>query len=72
MFNLIPIPPLDGSWVLEHLFPRSVGPFYARIRPFGFLIFLGAIYTGVFEYLIIPALLILVPGLFLLAGATGF
>lgn len=72
MFNLIPIPPLDGSWVLEHLFPRTAGPFYAKIRPFGFLIFLGAIYTGVFEYLIIPALLILVPGIFLLAGATGF
>ena len=72
MFNLIPIPPLDGSWVLEHLFPLTVGRFYARIRPFGFLIFLGAIYTGVFQYLIIPVLLILLPGLFLLASATGF
>ncbi len=71
VFNLIPIPPLDGSWVLEHLFPNSLGPLYARIRPYGFLIFLGAIYMGLFKYLVIPVAAILIPGLLLLAGATG-
>ena len=71
MFNLIPIPPLDGSWVLEHLFPNSLGRLYERIRPYGFLIFLGAIYGGLFQYLIWPALLILVPGFRLLGSATG-
>ena len=70
-FNLIPIPPLDGSWVLEHLFPKSMGPFYARIRPYGFLIFLGAIYMGMFEMLSVPLFAILRPALTLLAGATG-
>lgn len=71
VFNLIPIPPLDGSWVLEHLFPRSLGPLYARIRPYGFLVFLGAIYLGLFDYLVIPVAALLVPGLLLLATATG-
>lgn len=72
IFNLIPIPPLDGSWVLEHLFPRSLGRLYARVRPYGFLIFLGAIYMGLFDYLVVPVVAVLVPGLLLLATATGF
>jgi Zn-dependent protease len=71
MFNLIPIPPLDGSWVLEHMFPGTLGWLYATIRPYGFLIFLAAIYTDAFDYLLLPVAAILVPGLLLLAGATG-
>jgi Zn-dependent protease len=72
MFNLIPIPPLDGSWVLEHLFPSSLGRLYAVIRPYGFLIFVAALYTGLIEYLVIPVLVVLLPALLLLAGATGY
>ena len=53
-FNLIPVPPLDGSWVLEHLFPFSIGRLIARIRPWGFLILLGLIYTGLLDYFFIP------------------
>ena len=43
-FNLIPIPPLDGSWIAQHLSPTVVGRFYAAIRPYGFLIFLGLVF----------------------------
>ncbi len=71
MFNLIPIPPLDGSWVLEHMFPRVLGPLYAALRPYGFLIFLGAIYAGLFKYLIISVVFVLAPSLALLERATG-
>ena len=34
VFNLIPLPPLDGSAVLERLLPRNMLPGYYRIRPF--------------------------------------
>ncbi len=34
VFNLIPLPPLDGSAVLERLLPTSLLPGYYRIRPF--------------------------------------
>jgi len=34
VFNLIPLPPLDGSAVLERVLPRSMIPGYYRIRPF--------------------------------------
>ena len=72
MFNLIPLPPLDGSWVLEHMFPKTLGRFYAAVRPYGFLLFIGAIYMGLFDYLVIPVILILLPGLGLVSFATGF
>lgn len=72
MFNLIPLPPLDGSWVLEHMFPATLGRFYAAVRPYGFLLFIGAIYMGLFKYLVIPVLLILLPGLRLVHSVTGF
>jgi Zn-dependent protease len=71
-FNLIPIPPLDGSWVLEHMFPNTFGPIIGKIRPFGFLLFLGLIYTRVLQYLLMPVLIVLVPGLLLLKAATAF
>jgi Zn-dependent protease len=34
VFNLIPLPPLDGSAVLERFLPSSLLPGYYRIRPF--------------------------------------
>ncbi len=70
-FNLIPIPPLDGSWVLEHLFPDSLGRFYARVRPFGFLLFMVLFFTDAFEPLMAPAYVIVSLGVTLLAGCLG-
>ncbi len=71
-FNLIPLPPLDGSWVLEHLFPRTLGPIYERIRPYALWLFLGLIYTGVLVYLLAPAFYVIGAGFAALAACTGF
>ena len=72
-FNLIPIPPLDGSWVLEHLFPRTLGPIYHRIRPYGFLVFLLLIFsrTNILFYLLTPAFAVRLSGLALLSRCTS-
>jgi Zn-dependent protease len=40
VFNLLPIPPLDGGRVLAGLLPQPAGDFLARIEPFGFIILL--------------------------------
>jgi Zn-dependent protease len=36
LFNLLPIPPFDGSHIIEGLLPRRAAIGYARLRPYGF------------------------------------
>ncbi len=43
VFNLIPIPPLDGSRILYAFAPEPVQEFMERIEPYGFFIILGLI-----------------------------
>lgn len=43
LFNLMPVPPLDGSGVLEGLFPRQLGEFFQRVRTSGAFQILGLI-----------------------------
>lgn len=43
LFNLIPIPPLDGSAVLERLLPASWWPGYLRLRPYGLIVIFGGL-----------------------------
>lgn len=55
-FNLIPIPPLDGSHVLAHLLPpRLAGP-YRRFGRFGILALMGIVFflPGVLDLLLAP------------------
>jgi Zn-dependent protease len=54
VFNLIPIPPLDGSWVLEGILPRSFGRAMDMIRPYGFLILILLLYSGAFNWVLGP------------------
>ncbi len=39
-FNLLPLPPFDGSHIVEGLLPRRAAQAYARLRPLGFPIML--------------------------------
>jgi Zn-dependent protease len=36
LFNLLPIPPFDGSHIVEGLLPRRASHAYAKLRPYGF------------------------------------
>ena len=45
-FNLIPIPPLDGSAVVERLLPTSMLPGYYRLRPFSMILVLVLVIAG--------------------------
>ncbi|MBT3178220.1 MAG: site-2 protease family protein [Desulfobacula sp.] len=48
-FNLIPIPPLDGSKILLGFSPASVQAILLRLERFGFLIVIALLYFGVLD-----------------------
>ena len=54
VFNLIPVPPLDGSGILSGLLSDEGARKYDRIRPFGFIIVLLMIYLGVLNIILRP------------------
>jgi Zn-dependent protease len=54
IFNLIPIPPLDGSKILIGLLPPAQAASYARLEPYGFIILLALIMTNAFDILLFP------------------
>lgn len=53
-FNMIPIPPLDGGRVLAGLLPSKQAISFSKIEPFGFIIVLLLIYTGIANLFIMP------------------
>jgi Zn-dependent protease len=59
VFNMIPIPPLDGGRVLAGLAPPGLSDILDRIEPFGFLIVLGLLISGVLWVIIEPPMLFL-------------
>src|SRR5262245_35747424 len=54
VFNLIPIPPLDGSHVVETLLPESLKGIYEQIRPYSWIVLLGLLWLGVFGFILVP------------------
>lgn len=60
IFNLIPIPPLDGGRVLVGLLPREQAYAYSKIEPYGFLIIIGLSYLNILDRILLyPTTLIL-------------
>ncbi len=59
VFNLLPVPPLDGSKVVAGILPLRMAISYQRIEPYGFIILLALIFTGVTDRIIVPLILFL-------------
>jgi Zn-dependent protease len=52
VFNLIPIPPLDGSWILMGILPLNWAIRYSQIRPYGFIILIALMWTRTLSLII--------------------
>jgi Zn-dependent protease len=60
-FNLLPIPPFDGSHIVEGVLPRGAADVYRRLRPLGMVLFLGLVAlswygptSGILDHLVGP------------------
>lgn len=60
LFNLIPIPPLDGSHILAMLLPPNLLRLYRYLEPVGFVLILLLFYTGIMGALLMPLYRVLV------------
>jgi Zn-dependent protease len=54
VFNMIPVPPLDGSGVLESTLRGDALFYYNKIKPYGFIILIGIIYFDILDYIANP------------------
>lgn len=54
VFNMIPIPPLDGGNVMAGLLPVSLAAIFNRLRPYGFLLLYALILSDGYRYIVIP------------------
>ena len=54
VFNMIPIPPLDGGNVLAGLLPLPLARQFNLLRPYGFILLYALILTGGFESIVVP------------------
>ncbi len=60
LFNLIPIPPLDGSAIFELFMPEAWRPRYYQLRPYGLLVLFALVFwAGIIERILPPFLHVL-------------
>jgi Zn-dependent protease len=56
-FNLLPVPPLDGSWIFGHLFPRTIGRLVNAMRPYSMVVLIVLVASGALRWVLIPSLI---------------
>ena len=54
IFNMIPVPPLDGSRLVAGLLPDALARPYMRLEPYGLVIVFGLLYLGAFKHVVVP------------------
>ncbi len=57
ILNLVPLPPLDGGRVLSGLLPGPLAYQYNKIEPFGLIILMALLFTGMLGYILFPIII---------------
>ena len=60
VFNMVPVPPLDGGNVLAGLLPGKGHELFDLLRPYGFLIIYGLLLTGILWQIVEPVQAVIV------------
>ncbi|MFP5463295.1 MAG: site-2 protease family protein [Gammaproteobacteria bacterium] len=71
VLNLVPVPPLDGGRVLTGMLPNRQAARFAALEPYGLMIVLALLMTGVLGRLLQPAIGLLNEILLTLVGLGG-
>lgn len=54
VFNLMPIPPLDGGGIVSAILPEKAARRFNQLERYGFIILIGLLYLGLFDRVILP------------------
>ena len=54
VFNLLPIPPLDGSKALQSFLPASFEPLFNLLETYGFLLLILLAQMGIIRIVVVP------------------
>ncbi len=69
VFNLLPVPPLDGSKILYSILPASAEPTLEAMERYSYIILIGLMYLGVVRVIMAPVIRLV--EFFLLLGLRG-
>ncbi len=64
VFNLLPLPPLDGSRIVSALLPNNLAYYYNKLEVYGLYIVLALLFFGIFQKVILPIVSILQVSIF--------
>jgi Zn-dependent protease len=59
VFNLLPIPPLDGHWILKAVLPGRLSYAFSRLAPYGAVLLVGLLWFGWLGRIFMPFLYLL-------------
>lgn len=71
IFNLIPIPPLDGSRILSGILPQEAANKYMQLERYGMLIVIILLVSGIFNKIVLPLFYISLNLIFSLIGVSN-
>lgn len=68
VFNLLPLPPLDGSRIVSALLANNLAYYYNKLEAYGLYIVLALLFFGIFQKVILPVVRILQVSIFSAIG----